>query len=235
MQAVDTSTPSLARAYDYLLGGRASFAADRALAGRLRAMYPAAPQMLALSRTFTAAAVATAARDGVSQFIDVGSGLPTWPAVHETVLGVTPEARVVYVDRDPGVVSHAATLVPPVVRVIGGDLAEPEALLWSLRPLLDLSRPACLVLGLIVQVLDVGTARAVIGVLVRALRMGSRVVLTCGAGQAGRLPDSVSGAGLTGADVESFLAGLRLQPPGVQAEPSDAGPGLVLCAVGRKQ
>src|SRR5579859_1160253 len=149
MQAVDTSTPSLARAYDYLLGGRASFAADCALAGRLPALYPAAPQVLSLSRTFTAAAVATAARDGLSQFIDVGSGLPTWPSVHEAALGVTRGARVVYADRDPGVVSHAAALVPSAVRVIEGDLAEPEALLWSLGPLLDLTRPACLVLGLI--------------------------------------------------------------------------------------
>jgi hypothetical protein len=232
VQAVDTSTPSLARAYDYLLGGRASFAADRALAGRLRALYPAVPQLLSLSRTFTAAAVATAARDGVSQ-IDVGSGLPTWPSVHETAAGAAPAARVVYVDRDPGVVSHATALLPPTARAIEGDLAEPEALLWSLRPLLDLTRPACLILGLIVQVLDTGTARAVVGVLVRALAPGSHVVITCGTGESGKLPDSVAGAGLVAADVESFLAGLDIQPPGVQAGPSGEDPGLVLCAVGR--
>ena len=250
VQAVDTSSPSLARAYDYLLGGRANFTADRALAGRLRTLYPATSQVLSLSRAFLASSVIDLARAGVDQFIDVGCGLPTRPSVHEAVLRARPDARVVYVDRDPSVVSHATALLsqlPPAarVRVIAGDLAEPEALSWALRPLVDLARPACLSLALVVQALDPGLAQAVVGVLIRALAPGSHVVLTCGHGAAGRLPDSISGTGLAAQDVTAFLAGLDIQPPGVQPLPRPqltpgaqpgAGdqPGLVLCAVGRK-
>jgi SAM-dependent methyltransferase len=242
VQAIDTSTPTLARAYDYLLGGRANFAADRGLAGRLQDMYPRARTLLSLSRTFHSTAVTSLAGSGVTQFIDVGCGLPTAPAIHAAVLGARRDATVVYVDHDPAVVSHAAALLPAVrppaqLRVVEGDLAEPEALLWSLQTMLDLSRPACLVLGLVLQVLDFGTARAVVGVLSRGLAPGSYVIVTCGAGDAGRLPDAVAGSGLTAQDVESFLAGLELQAPGVQLEPAESGsaePGLVLCAVGRK-
>jgi hypothetical protein len=226
--AVDTSTPSLARAYDHLLGGRANFAADRSLAARLSQLYPRTSALLSLSRTYTATAVAACAAGGVAQFIDVGCGLPTSPAVHEAALRARREARVVYVDRDPAVVAHAAALVPRTVRVIEGDLAEPEALLWSMRPLLDLSRPACLVLALVVQALpDAGLARAVVDVLVRGLAPGSCLIMTAGHGDDGRLPDGVTGASLAERDFESFFAGLDLLPPGVEA-------GLVLRCTGRK-
>jgi O-methyltransferase involved in polyketide biosynthesis len=250
VQAVDTSSPSLARAYDYLLGGRANFTADRALAGRLRAIYPAMSQVLSLSRAFIASSVTDLARAGIDQFIDVGCGLPTRPSVHEAVLRARPGAHVVYIDRDPSVVSHAAALVPGVpppaqIRVIEGDLAEPEALAWSLRPLVDLAKPTCLILALVVQALDPPVAQAVVGVLTRALASGSYVVLTCGHGAAGRLPDAIPGTGFLAQDVAAFLAGLDVQPPGVQELPRlQRGPGaqqgasdqqgLVLCAVGRK-
>ncbi len=92
-------------------------------------------------------------------------------------------------------------------------------------------------LGLVLQVVDAGTARAVVGVLTRGLAPGSYAVVTCGAGGAGRLPDAAGGTGLTAQDVESFLAGLEVQAPGVRLEPTESGaaePGLMLCAVGRK-
>ena len=222
MQAIDNSSPSLARAYDYLLGGRANFTADRALAAP-----PARPlpryvaDLLSLSRAFLASSVTDLARAGVDQFIDVGCGLPTRPSVHEAVLRVRPDARVVHVDRDPSVVSHATALVPPGVRVVEGDLAaEPEALLWSLAPLLDLSRPACLVLGLVVQVLEIGTGAAVAAVLVRAPAPGGHLVITCGAGEPGKMPDSVSGPRAHGGGRRGLLAGLDLRPPGVEQLPA---------------
>lgn len=213
---LDTSTPNIARAYDYLLGGGANFAADRALAGRLRSLYPRAGDLLLLSRTYLADCVAFVARHGVDQYIDVGSGLPTRPNVHETARAALPLARVAYVDRDPAVVRHATCLVPPGVRYIDGDLAEPEALLATVGGIIDLSRPACLVLTMVVQVLDPGTARAVAGVLVRALAPGSYLVLSAGAGESGRLPDAVSPGGFTAEDIGSFFAGLDLVPPGLR-------------------
>jgi hypothetical protein len=101
-----------------------------------------------------------------------------------------------------------------------------------------LARPACLSLALVVQALEPALAQAVVGVLIRALAPGSYVILTCGHGTAGRLPDATSGTGLLAPDVAAFLAGLDIQPPGVQELPRLQGagdqPGLVLCAVGRK-
>ena len=129
---LDTRTPSVARAYDHLLGGEASFAADRALAGRLVALYPRLPDLLTASRTQVAEAVARIARHGVDQYLDVGAGLPTRPSTHATAQAPQPAARVVYIDRDPVVVTHATDLVPAGVRYQDGDLNEPEALLAAL-------------------------------------------------------------------------------------------------------
>jgi len=168
----------------------------------------------------------------VDQFVDIGAGLPTRPAVHEAALRHQRGAAVVYIDRDPTVVSHAAALLPAGVRVIHGDLAEPEALLWDLGPLVDFSRPACLVLSLVLQALDPGLARAVTGILVKALAPGSYAVLSCGAGEAGRLPDAVSGAGLPPEGFGLFFAGLDVLPPAPGAGPAD--PGLLHFGIGRK-
>lgn len=226
---LDTSTPSLARAYDFLLGGGASFAADRALAGRMAALFPKAKDLLLASRTQVAAAVTNIARQGVGQYLDIGSGLPTRPATHELARALVPGARVVYADRDPAVVEHGAALIPPGVRYMTGDLSEPESLLAhpEISGLIDLSRPVCVVLGLVVQAVDPATARAVVGVLVRALAPGSYLVVTAGAGEQGRLPDSVWPGGLSAADLASFLGGLDLVPPGITA-------GEVLCGTGYK-
>ena len=268
---LDTRTPSVARAYDHLLGGEASFAADRALAGRLLALYPRLGDVLISSRTQAADAVARVARQGVDQYLDVGAGLPTRPSTHATARALLPAARVAYVDRDPLVVEHGTALVPPGVRYYSGDLTEPEALLATLSyrrapaapirvqppthvqpaihvpPLthvppraqaqppapeapgsIDFSRPVCLVLALVVQALEPGTARAVVGVLVKALPPGSYLVATVGAGDAGRLPDAVWPAAATEPDLAAFFGGLDLLPPGVTRQ------GDVLCGVGVK-
>jgi hypothetical protein len=236
---LDTSVPNLARACDYLLGGGANFAVDRSLAGRITELYPGTQEVLATSRTLRAASLRTIAAAGVTQYVEVGSGLPTRPSTH-AVAGralagrpvpgrEVPGARVVYVDNDPAVTSHLASLLPPGVRAVEADLAEPEALLDAVSPFIDFARPACLVLTLVLQVLDPGTARAVAAVLVRALAPGSYVVITVGEGSQGRLPDAVSPDDFTAADVSGFLSGLDLVPPGVHQE------GPVLHGVGVKR
>ena len=229
---LDTSTPSVPRACDYLLGGGASFAADRALAGRLTALYPRLPQTLRASRAQVADAVAGIAGAGVDQYLDIGAGLPTAPSVHSIARALRPGARVVYVDRDPAVVSHGAALVPAGVRYHVGDLAEPEALLAGLT-VIDWSRPVCLVLALVIQAIEPATARAVVGVLVKALPPGSYLVATIGAGDAGRLPDSVWAVGPVKADLAALFGGLDLLPPGIRGD--DAGSGDALAAIGVKQ
>jgi hypothetical protein len=242
---LDTRTPSVARAYDHLLGGGASFAADRALAARLVALYPRLADHLTASRTQVAEAVGRIARHGVDQYLDVGAGLPTRPSAHVTARAQLPAARVVYIDRDPVVVAHGTDLVPRGVSYQAGDLTEPEALLAALGyrlpsatparavptahiGALDFTRPVCLVLALIVQALEPGTARSVVSVLVKALAPGSYLVATVGAGEEGRLPDSVWPAAATEADLAGYFGGLDLLPPGISRH------GDVLCGVGVK-
>ena len=225
---LDTRTPSVARAYDHLLGGEASFAADRALAGRLVALYPQLQDTLISSRRQAADAVARLARQGVDQYLDVGAGLPTRPSTHATARALLPAARVAYIDRDPLVVEHGTDLVPPGVRYYGGDLTEPEALIAALAGAIDFSRPVCLVLALVVQAVEPGTARAVVGVLVKALPPGSYLVATVGAGDDGRLPDAVWPAAAAEADLSAFFGGLDLLPPGISRV------GEVLAGVGVK-
>jgi hypothetical protein len=230
---LDASAPNLARACDYLLGGGASFAADRALALRLEGLYPGIRDILFSSRSFIADSVARIARTGVDQFLELGSGLPTTPAVHETARIFQPAAQVVYVDRDPAVVQHGQALVPAGVRFVAGDLAEPEAILASAEVggLIDFGRPVALILALTVQSLDPGTARAVGGILVRALPPGSHLVVTAVPGQAA-LPGFTWTGAFTRDDLGSFFAGLDLLPPGVTEGPGS--PGRVLCAAGVK-
>ena len=235
---LETSTPCLARACDHLLGGGASFAADRALALRLERMYPGLRNALFSSRSFAADAIARIARDGVDQYLDLCSGLPTTPAPHEAARAFQPAARVAYVDRDPAVVGHGRALVPAGVRYLAGDLAEPEAILASgdLAGFIDFSRPVCLSLTLALQVLDPGTARAVCGVLLRALAPGSYLVATAAPGEsAGEsvLPDFTWAGAFTADDLSSFFAGLDLVPPGVHPGPGQ--PPGALCAAGVKR
>jgi S-adenosyl methyltransferase len=239
---LDTSTPNLARASDYLLGGAASFAADRALALRLEGIYPGMRDLLFSSRSSVADAVARIARGGVDQYLDVGSGLPTTPATHEAARAFAPAARVVYVDHDPVVTTHGAALVPPGVRYLVGDLAEPEEILASadLAGFIDFSRPVCLVLGLVLQVLDPGTARAVGGILVRALAPGSYLVATAapvqpapGVAAGSSLPGFCWPGAFTPDDLSSFFTGLDLLPPGVSEGPGNPS-GRALYAVGVK-
>jgi SAM-dependent methyltransferase len=226
---LDTAVPSLARAWDYLLGGGASFAADRALALRLEALHPGIRPALFASRAYAAGAVTQIAQAGVGQYLDVGAGLPTRPSTHETARAIRPDARVAYVDRDPAVAEHGRALVPAGVRYVHGDLAEPEAILASgdLARFIDFTQPACLVLTLVLHVLEPGTARAVVGVLARALAPGSYLVVTAGAGESG-LPESVGPGRLTADDLGSFFAGLDLVPPGIR---EDDG---VVCGTGLK-
>jgi len=226
---LETSTPCLARACDYLLGGAASFAADRALAQRLDRMYPGLRTLLLSSRGFAVDAIAAIARGGVDQYLDICSGLPTTPATHETARAFQPAARVAYVDRDPAVVQHGRALVPAGVRYIAGDLAEPEAILASgdIAGFIDFSRPVCLSLTLALQVLDPGTARAVCGVLLRALPPGSYLVATA-APMASALPDFTWPGDFTTDDLASFFTGLNLLPPAVRPATD------TLCAVGVK-
>jgi hypothetical protein len=127
----DTNVPNIARVYDFFLGGKDHYAADRELAAQIAELSPDWVQACRDNRRFVGRAVTWAAGQGIRQFLDLGAGLPTHPAVHETAREITPGARVCYVDNDPVVVTHArALLTKPVgVDVAETDLSDPVGVL----------------------------------------------------------------------------------------------------------
>jgi hypothetical protein len=142
---VDVTVPSVARMYDHLLGGKDNFAADRKAAAKLVALVPDAQQIARDNRDFLVRSVRFLAQAGVAQFIDLGTGIPTSPNVHEIARQVMPGARVVYVDHDPVVLAHSRALLATDDGVIAvkADFREPAEVLANpgLARLIDFSQP----------------------------------------------------------------------------------------------
>ena len=181
----DTSTPNIARVYDYWLGGKDNYAADRAEAERLIAVYPRLPFLARQSRLFLARAVQWLAKQGVTQFLDLGCGLPTGQNTHEIAQAVYPDCRVVYADADPIVVAHAQALLQgPGVTAIRGDIGEPDAILAEVRAqrLVNLAEPTAIVLAMVLHFFDAATASEIVTTFARAVTPGSYLVLSVGSG-----------------------------------------------------
>src|ERR1700722_5964224 len=143
--ALDPAVPNVARMYDFMLGGKENYASDRAAVAKLIEMAPAVPEFARLNRAFLRRAVRFAASQGVSQFLDVGSGLPTQESVHEVARAARPAARTVYVDNDPVVAAHSRALLgsTPGVAFALGDIRDPARLLGDpqVTGIIDFSRP----------------------------------------------------------------------------------------------
>jgi O-methyltransferase involved in polyketide biosynthesis len=186
MTGFDPKSPNVARVYDYGLGGRDNFAADRDTAMRLLAVYPSVAKAIAGNKQFVSRAVTWAARQGVGQFIDLGAGMPIEPPVHETARAVIPGARVAYVDNDPVVNSHLNALHAKgdnPVRVVEGDIGDSAAILAALAGDIDLTRPVCLIMTMVLHFLDAETARSLVAGYVAAAAPGSCVVASVGHGE----------------------------------------------------
>ncbi|MQA85314.1 MAG: SAM-dependent methyltransferase [Streptosporangiales bacterium] len=154
-----THVPHAARVYDYWLGGKNNFSADRELAEKILAVVPEARQSVRANRAFLKRAVRFVAEAGIRQFLDIGSGLPTAENTHEVAQAVAPEARVVYVDNDPIVLVHSRALLGDSgsVTVVQADVREPEAIFADpeVRELVDVDRPlGVLILGMLHFVVD---------------------------------------------------------------------------------
>ncbi|MEU9843840.1 SAM-dependent methyltransferase [Actinomadura sp. NPDC048032] len=147
---VDSRRPSVARVYDYLLGGAHNFASDRDLATGLLRVEPRARELARANRAFLRRAVRALAEEGVAQFVDIGSGIPTQGNVHEVAQEVAPHARVVYVDNDDVAVAHGRALLAgdDRVRVVQADMRDPAGILAApeLKELVDLSEPVAFLL-----------------------------------------------------------------------------------------
>ncbi|MFF2074276.1 SAM-dependent methyltransferase [Kitasatospora sp. NPDC058162] len=130
-EGTDLDKPNAARVYDYYLGGSHNFEVDREMARRAMAMWPELPQIMRSNRAFLRRAVTYLAEQGVTRFLDIGSGIPTFGAVHEIARAIRPGTEVVYVDRDPVAVAHSRLLLQddPRSAVVQADLRDGEDLL----------------------------------------------------------------------------------------------------------
>jgi hypothetical protein len=227
---VDTSVPNVARVYDYLLGGKDNFAADRQLGDQLLAEFPQSGWISRQNRAFVGRAVRFCAEQGVAQFLDVGSGLPTMDNVHQIARRVIPRATVVYVDKDPVAVTHSQALLADNagVTAIAGDLRHPAAILADAQSLgrIDLSRPVAVVLAAVLHFITAAEDPAGIAREFRdAMPAGSYLIVSHATHDAAP-EESVRASGMyqrasapmitrSREEVAAFFSGLELVEPGL--------------------
>ncbi|MEV3965763.1 SAM-dependent methyltransferase [Nocardia sp. NPDC050193] len=185
-QGVDPHEPRSARVYDYLLGGKDNYEVDRALAHRILAVAPETRSLAWFSRNFLLHAVRTAAAAGVRQFIDLGSGIPTSPNVHEVAHETHPAARVAYVDNDPVVFVHCNALLGnhPGVTALHADVRRPGELMQRLQAEsgIDFAAPVAVTLvGVLHYVMDDENPAELLAHYRDAMAPGSYLALTHGA------------------------------------------------------
>jgi hypothetical protein len=230
----DPSAPNAARIYDYLLAGQDNYDADRQAAKRLLRAVPGARQAARDNRAFLARVVRHLARQGITQFLDIGCGLPAAPSVHEVAWQVAPAARVVYADNDPVVAAHARALpaaraARPLVGAVQADLRHPRNLLTArpVRDVLDLSQPVAVLLAAVLHFIeDADDPHGIVATITERVAPGSWIAvshvtdddlepgaaLTARAACAGA---SVPAVPRSREAVARFLAGLEVAGPGV--------------------
>ncbi len=222
----DPHTPSIARVYDYLLGGKDHLAVDRAIGQELVKIYPGVRDLVAANRRFLARAVDWAADQGVRQFIDLGCGMPTEPSTHETAQAVRPGARVAYVDTDPVALAHLRAFAEhgnDAVTVVWGDARDVAGVIKAVSEGIDVSAPVCLVMGCLLHLFAADEARALVAAYAAALAPGSYLVLSVSRGDGPRADaylSAYSGAvakayNHTAEEIVGFFGPLPLVQPGV--------------------
>lgn len=183
---IDTNVPHSARVWNYWLGGKDNYPVDREAGEQFLRVFPGMAQGARASRAFLARAVRYLAGEaGVRQFLDVGTGLPTADNTHEVAQAVVPQARIVYVDHDPLVLTHARALLTSTpegsTNYVHADLREPEVILEAARKSLDFEKPVALMLmGVLGHVPDYEEARGLVRCLVEALPSGGYLVINDG-------------------------------------------------------
>jgi hypothetical protein len=244
---IDTSKPHPARMYDYALGGKNHFAADREMADKVLQGSPTGRTIARENRAFLGRAARYLAGEAdIRQFLDIGTGLPTTNNVHEVVQAVAPTARVVYVDNDPMVLAHARALLTssPEGRTayIHADLHHPTAILSdpATRDVLDFNRPVALMLVAILHFIpDSDKPAEIIATLLDALPSGSYLVASHGTAEHNPAEAAAvlhayreGGIPFQLRDSDEFarlaFSGLELVPPGVvlvsEWRPEGTGP-----------
>ncbi|MGV9455165.1 SAM-dependent methyltransferase [Streptomyces sp. NPDC003635] len=182
-RSIDITVPSVSRIYDYYLGGSHNFEVDREAARKAMEFMPGLPKIMQANRAFMRRAVRYAAAEGITQFLDIGSGIPTFGNVHEVARAAAPGAHVVYVDHDPVAVAHSQVVLDgdEHTDVVAADLRKPQEILSSLQVerLIDLNRPVALLLVAILHfVEDTDDPYGAVAELRDALAPGSLLILT---------------------------------------------------------
>jgi S-adenosyl methyltransferase len=258
--AFDTSVAHQARIYDYLLGGKDNYAADRAASEAVLTIYPEMAFNARANRAFLGRAVRyLAGQAGIRQFLDIGTGIPTAGNTHQVAQEIAPRTRVVYVDYDPIVLAHARALLtsggPGATDYIHADLRDTSAILGRAAQLLDFSKPVAVTLIAILHAIpDSDDPHGKVASLMHALPPGSHLAVSHIAAD---LIDPETRSGLdnladqmiqqdftfrSGEQVTRFFAGTDLVAPGLvrveewRPEPGDpAGTSAMWGAVGRKR
>ncbi|TYK53243.1 SAM-dependent methyltransferase [Actinomadura decatromicini] len=229
---LQTDRPHSARVYNYIIGGEDNFAPDRETAAEVLAGWPGLRTSMLANRACMRRMARYLTGLGLRQFVDVGSGIPTSPNLHEVVQAAAPDARIVYVDNDPIVLAHARELLTSTdegrTAYIQADMRDPEALLGDrvLHGLIDLTRPVALTVIAMLQF--VADARGLVDALVGPLAPGSHVAVTVPTGdlapESRRLAEQYTRSGIPmylrdRAEVERLFSGLEILAPGVVPMP----------------
>ncbi|MEU6175290.1 SAM-dependent methyltransferase [Streptantibioticus parmotrematis] len=229
---LEVDRPHSARMYDYYLGGVTNFAADREAAGHAIAVFPWAPTAARVNRAFMHRSTRMLARAGIGQFLDVGTGIPTSPNLHEIAQAADPAARVVYADNDPIVLAHARALLVGTAQgqtaYVQADATAPQSVLSDtrLKETLDLTRPVALSLNALLHfVPDALGAYEIVEEFKDALAPGSALAMThvtpdFAPEETARLVRVYTEAGTpvqarTQAEFARFFDGWRIAGPGV--------------------
>lgn len=227
---IDTSKPHPARMYDWFLGGKDNYPIDEQMARQLLALDSRGRDMARVNRAFMHRATRWLAENGIRQFLDIGTGIPTEPNLHQVAQQTAPDSRIVYCDNDPIVLAHAAALLRSTpdgaTEYIQADARKPEAILESAGKILDFSKPIALSLLALLHFLDDEDGAAeLVDRLVDQLAPGSYLVLSHTTGDfnpegAAQAAAMYKARGMTlrprtHAELTAFFHGLDLVDPGV--------------------
>jgi hypothetical protein len=230
---LNTGVPHSARIWNFWLGGKDNFPVDREVGEQVRSVFPAIVENARASRAFLARAVRyLAGEEGIRQFLDVGTGLPTADNTHEVAQRVAPECRIVYVDNDPMVLVHARALLTSspegATDYIDADVRDTDKILQKAAQTLDFAKPVgIMMLGILGNVADYAEARSIVKRLLDGVPSGSYLVINDGTNTSKEIVDGARVSSQGGhpytlrspEEIAGFFDGLELRDPGVVSAP----------------
>jgi S-adenosyl methyltransferase len=250
---IDTTVPHSARVWNYWLGGKDNYPADREMGDQILVMAPDMPRIARLQRAFLTSAIQYLAGEaGIRQFLDIGTGLPTADNTHQAAQALAPQARIVYVDNDPLVLVHAQALLTSspegACDYVDADVREPEKILAEAARTLDFSKPiALMMLGILGQIPDSDHPETILAKLVDAVPSGSYLAISDGVNTSETMNEAARHSGWyhvrSPEQIAGFFAGLELVDPGVVSSARWRPPATPfpeqddvphMCGIGRK-